>query len=142
MPGYDAASHAYARILAGSHGLDTPLNFAWGQLWQGQTFYTHQDGGYLMNRVLGDHEGVWAPVFYGPSYVDGKPSIVVTYYDGLFSFIRVELRRAEPGVYLGSAMHSTERFREAYVIEDFANPNITFSDCPLCGVLHRLGRAS
>jgi hypothetical protein len=76
-------------------------------------------------------------VLFGPSYVDGKTSVLVTYYTDIFVFIRVELRRVQPGVYFGSAMHSTLKFREAYVVEDFANPFVGSADCPVCPVLRK-----
>jgi len=73
-----------------------------GAFWQGKVF--DRANGQLINR-LATGEMVKAKVFVGPSWLDGKPSIIIDYKDTshIAGFIRDEIREAAPGVYLGFA---------------------------------------
>lgn len=70
--------------------------------WQGKVFDAKD--GRLVNKILGGR-AVKAKVFYGPSWIDGKPSIIIDYKDTswLAGGIRDEIRMVEPGLYFGFA---------------------------------------
>lgn len=71
-------------------------------LWQGKIFDTNKR--VLLNRVIG-FRAVKAEIFYGPSLLDGKESIIIEYrHTSLVAkSIRDEIRMVSPGVYLGRA---------------------------------------
>jgi|GEM_PF-786967 len=73
-----------------------------GLLWKGKIF--DRARGELINRILG-HRLVTAKVFYGPSWLDGKPAIIIDYQQTsrIAGFIRDEIREVSPGVYYGFA---------------------------------------
>ena len=73
-----------------------------GAFWEGKVF--DRANGVLINR-LRTGELIKAKVFYGDSWLDGKPAIIIDYEDTLAvaGFIRDEIREAAPGVYLGFA---------------------------------------
>lgn len=138
MPGI-AESHGYPRPCAGCESLDPAISLLAQQLWQGQNFYTTDTGGYAMNRVLGGHEQLLAYVTFGPSYFDGKPSIVLDYPKNVW-FIRAEVRWVQEGLYLGYGyvQLGDSRFRFTNYILDTMHPELHPSDCLLCGLLpHR-----
>ena len=69
-------------------------------VWRGKVF----DGadGSLVNQWRG-LRAIRARVGYGPSLVDGKPSILMDYHDTswVWSDVRDEMREVAPGLYLG-----------------------------------------
>ncbi|MBI3566209.1 MAG: hypothetical protein HY079_13520 [Elusimicrobia bacterium] len=73
-----------------------------GIFWQGKVFDRAQ--GRLINKILGGKH-VQAKVFYGPSWLDGKESVIIDYQDtsALARGIRDEIREVAPGLYLGFA---------------------------------------
>ena len=73
-----------------------------GAFWEGKVF--DRAGGTLINR-LRTGESVTAKVFYGPSWLDGKPAIIIDYKEtsSVAGFIRDEIREAAPGIYFGFA---------------------------------------
>jgi hypothetical protein len=75
-----------------------------GLLWKGKVF--DRAHGELINRIgVGGAHLVAAKVFYGPSWLDGRPSVIVDYQETsrIAGFIRDEIREASPGVYYGFA---------------------------------------
>jgi hypothetical protein len=82
------------RPLHGLNAVTTRL------LWRGKDF--DPDGGALVNRWLG-FEAIRARVYLGPSWLDGKPSIVMDYCgtSRVWRDVRDELREVAPGLYLG-----------------------------------------
>ena len=70
-------------------------------LWKGKHF--DPCGGTLVNQWLG-FRAVQARVFYGESWLDGGPSIIMD-YDGMSRLVwadaRDEIREVAPGLYLG-----------------------------------------
>ncbi|MFI5345960.1 MAG: hypothetical protein ACHQ51_06255 [Elusimicrobiota bacterium] len=70
--------------------------------WHGKVFDAKK--GELVNRlVIG--RAVKAKVFIGPSWLDGKPSVIIDYKgtSWVAGAIRDEIRMVSPGVYLGFA---------------------------------------
>ncbi|MDE2512312.1 MAG: hypothetical protein KGL74_14400 [Elusimicrobia bacterium] len=70
--------------------------------WHGKVFDARR--GELVNRlVIG--RAVKAKVFIGPSWLDGKPSVIIDYKGAswIAGAIRDEIRMVSPGVYLGFA---------------------------------------
>jgi hypothetical protein len=68
-------------------------------LWQGKEF---RCDGTMINHVFG-LKAVRANVFYGPSWFDGGPAVVLDYagMSKLFDGVRDEVREVAPGLYLG-----------------------------------------
>ena len=75
-------------------------------LWQGKIF--DRANGTLINNVTGGH-AFKAKVFFGESWIDGKPSIIIDYEETstLAGFLRDEIREVAPGLYLGFAFERT-----------------------------------
>jgi hypothetical protein len=69
-------------------------------LWRGKHFC---DDGTLVNQWLG-LRAIHATVAFGPSWLDGKTSIILDYGDTsrVWSDVRDEMREVSPGVYLGA----------------------------------------
>lgn len=68
-------------------------------IWQGKTF----DGGALvLNRFCGK-DTCPGKVCHGPSWFDGRPSVVLDFNDSCLMFrgLRDEIREIAPGLYLG-----------------------------------------
>jgi hypothetical protein len=61
------------------------------------------EDGYFINRWVGGIEWISSNYVIGPSWVDGKPSVVIEYEPGtpLFGNSRDELREVAPGLYFG-----------------------------------------
>jgi hypothetical protein len=78
--------------------------------WQGKVF--DAQAGELRNRILpiGLH-AIIAKVYKGPSWFDGKESIVLDYSQTslIVEWIRDEIRQVGPGVYLGIVYWSKEK---------------------------------
>ncbi|HET6275097.1 MAG TPA: hypothetical protein VFE16_04065 [Candidatus Cybelea sp.] len=72
--------------------------------WQGKTFDAAR--GRLVNRITPFHlKAIAAEVYSAPSFLDGKPCIVLDYSktSTLARFIRDEIRNVAPNLYLGFA---------------------------------------
>ena len=105
---------------------------------------TTADGGYIYNRMFDDRETWYHRVSYTPtSLLDDKPAI---YVDAAPVPGVDNIRRVQPGVYLGITMtagvqpiwgpNSTWTIApgtaHAYFVLDFNNTEVTTSECPLC----------
>lgn len=69
------------------------------QVWTGKVFGEKGD---LVNKILG-HKLVHADVHKGPSWLDGKESIIIDYKGKSLAagWVRDEIREVKPGLYLG-----------------------------------------
>ena len=69
-------------------------------LWHGKVFAC--DGGSLVNQWAG-FRAIRAGVFFGPSLLDGKTSIIMDYSQTsrVWADVRDEVREVAPGLYLG-----------------------------------------
>ncbi len=79
--------------------LTVPLSRGTRVLWQGKAF---PEEGKMINRIAGVR-AIDARVFIGESWLDGKPTLVLDYYETtlLFKDVRDEIREVAPGIYLG-----------------------------------------
>lgn len=69
--------------------------------WIGKTFYTGQDGGYVLNRLTGaGFEGLRANVYSGPAITDGAPTWALDYLPPVAQTYD-EIREITPGVWFG-----------------------------------------
>jgi hypothetical protein len=70
-------------------------------LWKGKVFYPCQ--GVMLNKLACNIEANPARVFYGDSWLDGKPSIIMDYCgtSRMSERIRDEIREIAPGLFLG-----------------------------------------
>jgi hypothetical protein len=95
--------HGYAHgrpIYCPDKKLSGPRTAVARMLWHGKHFC---DDGRLVNQWTG-FKAVRARVFYGPSWLDGKPSIIADYCGEsrlVWADVRDELREVAPGLYLG-----------------------------------------
>ena len=71
-----------------------------GALWRGKVF--DPEGCGLVNQWLG-FRAIKARVYYGPSRLDGKPSLIMDYggTSWVWADVRDEAREVAPGLYLG-----------------------------------------
>jgi hypothetical protein len=88
-------------------------------LWRGKVF--DACGASLVNQWCGV-QAVRAAVSYGPSCLDGGPSIVMDYrgMSHVWSDVRDELREVAPGLYLGRMVRCTDcgpRFKMFFALE-------------------------
>ncbi len=69
------------------------------KVWTGKVF---EENGQLVNKILG-HKLVKADVLRGPSWSDGKESIIIDYKNKSLAagWVRDEIREVQPGLYLG-----------------------------------------
>jgi hypothetical protein len=69
-------------------------------VWEGKAA---REDGWFVNRWAGNVEWIDSCYVIGPSWVDGKPAIVMEYAPGtpLFANMHDELREICPGLYLG-----------------------------------------
>jgi hypothetical protein len=67
--------------------------------WQGKYF---EPDGFMVNRMFGVKTNK-AQIYYGESWLDGKPSLILDYEQTsrMWSQYRDELREVSPGIYLG-----------------------------------------
>lgn len=81
---------------------------AQGVVWKGKTF--HGDGTFT-NRWLGGVHAVSAGVVTEPSFLDGRPCLVMQYAPNaaVFGNVRDELRQIGPELWLGRSYDSTTR---------------------------------
>lgn len=98
----DGESQGRAIVMPGTY-VGKFLSWVDGFIWQGKVF--DRAGGRLVNKILGGLRMVPAQVFHGPSWFDGKESVIIDYRrtSWLVPFIRDEIRQVEPGLYLGRA---------------------------------------
>jgi hypothetical protein len=70
-------------------------------LWRGKDFCATEQ--MLVNRWLG-LRAIEATVSYGPSWLDGKPSLILDYSgtSRIWADVRDEMREVCPGVYVGA----------------------------------------
>lgn len=69
-----------------------------GVLWKGKVF----SDGRMINRLAGGREAVTASVYFGESWLDGKPSLILDYAGSKrFGNVRDEMREVSPGVFVG-----------------------------------------
>jgi hypothetical protein len=75
-------------------------------VWRGKE--AHEDG-YFTNRWIGNRNWIDSHYVIGPSWIDGKPAVIMEYPPGtkLFWNMHDELREIAPGLYLGPVF---ERF--------------------------------
>lgn len=87
-------------IFAPGTRLTRPLAKAARVLWQGKVFRGADAS--AVNRFFGV-KVIRANVFYGPSWSDGRPAIILDYQDTsrLYAPYRDELREVAPGLFLG-----------------------------------------
>lgn len=101
-PGTIPAGYARGRAIYCPGALLSPARSKMTQaLWHGKLFCP--DDGTLINQwCLGLH-AIRARVCYGPSWLDGKPSIVMDYrgMSHVWGDVRDEIREVAPGLYLG-----------------------------------------
>jgi hypothetical protein len=59
--------------------------------------------GCFNNRWIGGHEWIGSQYVIGPSWLDGKPAVIMEYAPGtaLFANMHDELREVAPGLYMG-----------------------------------------
>ena len=71
-----------------------------GAVWRGKVFDAAGDG--LVNQWCG-FRAVRARVYYGPSWLDGNPSIIMDYggTSWVWADVRDEVREVAPGLFLG-----------------------------------------
>ena len=107
-----------------------PLALGTALIWQGKDF----DPCTMLMTNKNWFPSTKAKVFYGPSWLDGQPSIIMDYAETskLVGTVRDEIREVRPGLYLGimfvrrdSGCHC--KFRNFFVLE--AKPSCC---CP-CG---------
>jgi hypothetical protein len=63
--------------------------------------------GYFINRWVGNVEWIDSYYVVGPSWIDGKPAVIMEYEPGtpLFWNMHDELREVAPGLYFGPVYH-------------------------------------
>jgi hypothetical protein len=89
-----------------------------GLLWKGKTF--HGDGT-ITNRWLGGVQMVSAAAGVGPSWLDGRPCLVIQYAPdaAVFGNVRDELRLIGPGEWLGRSYDAaTGRLKNWFVLHE------------------------
>jgi hypothetical protein len=76
------------------------------QVWRGKMAY--EDGAFV-NRWIGGYNAIGSEWVIGPSWIDGRPAVVMEYPPGtkLFWNMHDELREIAPGLYMGPVF---ERF--------------------------------
>ncbi len=69
-------------------------------IWKGKSA---EEDGHFVNRWLGGVRAIDSQYVVGPSWVDGKPSVILEYAPGtkVFANTHDELREIAPGLYLG-----------------------------------------
>lgn len=97
----DGKSRGFAAIAPGTPAGDVTQGL-FSLFWHGKIF--DRKNGKLINRLTIGHV-VKANVFIGPSWLDGKPSVIIDYKgtSWVAGAIRDEIREVSPGVYLGFA---------------------------------------
>jgi hypothetical protein len=101
-------------------------------LWRGKVF--DDDGESLVNQWRGVR-AIRAAVCYGPSWLDGGPSIVMDYHgtSRVWSDVRDEVREVAPGIYLGRMYRRTDcgpQFQLFFALEICPPPCALLRDGP------------
>jgi hypothetical protein len=70
------------------------------QVWRGKAAC---EDGYFINRWIANYNWIDSHYVIGPSWVDGRPAVVMEYAPGtpLFAPMHDELREISPGLYIG-----------------------------------------
>jgi hypothetical protein len=101
-PGHIPCGLAHGQVVyrQGSF-LPNVKSAATGLLWKGKVF--DAGAGTLINQWCGV-KAIRAVVSEGPSWLDGKPAIIIDYSETsrVWSNVRDEMREIAPGVYLGA----------------------------------------
>jgi hypothetical protein len=98
----DGEAEGTAIVAPGTTFSPTIAKFVGLFAWQGKVFDAKK--GLLKNKILPfGVNAIIARVYKGPSWLDGKECIVLDYSDTsiVAQWIRDEIRRIEPGLYLG-----------------------------------------
>lgn len=119
LPGADAANVALAKVAKVA--------------WQGKIF--DRDNGELKNLILGN-PAIPAEVYYGKSWFDGQPAIILDYSKlapGVFKVIRDEIRHIGPREYLGRVylFSPLKPFIINFALE-FAEDQVAPGNCEHC----------
>jgi hypothetical protein len=102
QPGAIAEGYARGRAIRWPGTVCTvPMSKATGLLWHGKIF--HNAEGTLVNQWCCGIRAITARVDYGPSWLDGKPSIIMDYSptSRVWVDVRDEIREVAPGLFLG-----------------------------------------
>ncbi len=69
-------------------------------VWRGKCFYPDT---FVANRWIGNQRRIGSYRTIGPSWIDGRPAIIIDYPRGtpIFSNMHDEIREVAPGLYLG-----------------------------------------
>lgn len=123
MPGWEARCKGYA-IWSADSGSDDDQANAWSEaLWQGKTFYTGTNGGFVWNRWGSSNTvAVRGSVYYGRSIVDGKQEITIR-YNGVEWAGFDEVRTVQPGIQLGYGYSQAGPKRLVNFVFDFVHPS-------------------
>jgi hypothetical protein len=106
----DGEAKGTAIIAPGTHGSEKIAEFINIFAWQGKVF--DAKAGLLRNHILTiGLKAIIARVYKGPSLLDGKECIVLDYSETslVASHVRDEIRRIEPGFYLGKVYWDKDR---------------------------------
>lgn len=105
-------------IVAPGTVLTPPLAFLAG-LWRGKVFKAKE--GTLHNKGPFGVKIAKAKIYYGESWFDSKPAVIIDYQEtsSTFSWIRDEIRPVAPGIYLGRAYNRSNRSLLLYFALDF-----------------------
>ncbi|MBS1985303.1 MAG: hypothetical protein JST16_14135 [Bdellovibrionales bacterium] len=97
------SSKGTAVFFPGKTALNKVVSKIARPIWAGKVI--SEDGSSLKNKVLGAFRSFQAQVYRGPSWYDGKESIIIDYAKTSFSCqrIRDEMREIAPNLYLGRA---------------------------------------
>jgi len=105
-PGTVAEGYARGRAIRWpGTTLTAPMSRATRLLWRGKIF--HNSEGRLVNQWCCGIRAITARVDYGPSWLDGQPSIIMDYSQTshVWSNVRDEIREVAPGLFLGIMYH-------------------------------------
>jgi hypothetical protein len=91
---------ARGKLLASTDRHPKLKVIASNSLWKGKSA---EEDGHFVNRWLGGIRAIDSQYVVGPSWVDGKPSVIMEYSPGtkFFANTHDELREIAPGLYLG-----------------------------------------
>jgi hypothetical protein len=100
-PGPVPCGYAPGRNIPNPGHRSTAMRSALARMtvWQGKYF---EPDGFMVNRMFGVKTNK-AQIYYGESWLDGKPSLILDYEETsrMWSQYRDELREVSPGIYLG-----------------------------------------
>src|SRR5687767_11609313 len=99
-----------AIVLPGTFFVKLARFLGWWLFWQGKVFLPTEEG--LINRVSPFRfRAIRAKVYKGPSWLDGKETIVIDYSKTslVARMIRDEIRQVAPDLYLGKVWFGRTR---------------------------------